>query len=224
VNTLIAVVLTRVLAAPVQSWLAAFDGQPVELLTGGSMAWPRARRRANEREKFMRARDMALGGGYDALLLVQDDVIVPPDALPRLQAVLAGGADVAYSLAVRRDAGHHWSALLEMRGEHHLLALSEDETRARAVWGGVLDVPGIALYCTLINRRALRAMTCEIRGIHAADWYMAEDWQAAGLVQRCDTGCRVGHQLDADTVLWPSLDAPVHWLYRAEPAGEGVPA
>lgn len=222
-NVLTCVVYTRNMPAPRASWRATF-GNDYHLLPGGSMDWPRAERRRNELEKFMTARFMALTGGYDALLLVQDDVIVSPDALQRLSAVLVGGADVAYSLAVRRDGGHHWSALTEMDGEDVGRALSEDEQRARKAWGRVIDVDGIALYCTLINRRALEVMTGEMRGMHAADWYMAEDWKRAGLVQRCDTACRVGHQIDAHTVLWPALDGEAAWWYRAEPVTQGVGA
>jgi hypothetical protein len=218
-RVLVCVPFTRYLPECVASWQVAFDRRDVELLYGGSMDWDRPARRANEAQKFAQARAAALADGSDALLLVQDDVVVPPGTLDRLIAAMRGGADVVYALAVRRDAGHHLSAAVELDGEEHLVALDE---APGAMDGRVhlLDVDGIGMFCTLLNRAALGVMTCEMRGRHAADWYAAQEFKRAGLRQVCDTAACVGHQVEPGVTLWPDLDGALH--YRTEYSGEAV--
>jgi hypothetical protein len=117
--------------------------------------------------------------------------------------------------------------------------------RAREAWGNIVDVAGLGMGCTLINRNVLE--TLEFRLFDGrADWLADEvsaagqktgldlnphrrmiemvhdDWLLAleakhhGFVQRAHMGVVCGHIETEGTILWPSLSAPS--LFYAEAA------
>lgn len=149
--------------------------------------------------KQRRARILALGGGYDALLNIEDDIIVPPNTLPELDAV---GADVAYGLAVWRNYPHKWSATFEAVWDSHIDTLDDDMEAARAAWGGPIPTLGCGLFCTLIRRHVLEAFDFRRVGPAAADWGLAFDTRDYGFTQMTHTGVVCGH-IDGDEALWP---------------------
>lgn len=165
--------------------------------------------------KLRTAKTMALAGGYEALWLIDDDNILPVDALPRLVAVLEGGCQIAYGLNCWRNAPHRWSATFD-RTDSTIDTLDMHPDLARAAWGGVIDVLGIGFYCTLVSRRALEATPLEIRGGLANDCYASDDWKAAGMVSRCDTGLVCGHMLDPHSSVWPCRPNGDGTTYRME--------
>ena len=55
----------------------------------------------------MRRGQWRFAGGFDALLLVENDMILPPDALLKMAAV---DADVVYGLYVNRHGWRKWLA------------------------------------------------------------------------------------------------------------------
>lgn len=180
--------------------------------------------------KYQRGRDILLAGDYDAMLTVEDDMIVPADAAQRLWAT---GADVAYGLYVwRRDRNHLWSAYTELT-EDHGTSLSQDYDAAREAWGKVIEVQGIGNGCTLIRRHVLERINFEHRGNACCDWYLALDARYAGFRQVCDTAVVCGHmaagteemrsfpivigQAPVPRIYWPDNDAAgLGKLYRVE--------
>jgi hypothetical protein len=147
---------------------------------------------------------MALELGFDALMLIDDDQILPPDALERL---IACDADIAYGLTVLRKQPNVWSAALTL-GEpntHVWLNHPDHAVYARRIFGQVIDCAGLGSFCTLIKRRVLEAAPFERRGVHAVDWYTACDAQRLGFTQRCDTGLLCGHVTDEGTA-YPALN------------------
>jgi hypothetical protein len=172
-------------------------------------------------DKYNAGRTKALEGGYDAMLTIESDMVVPQDAITRL---LACDADVAYGMYIFRRMPYAWSAYSYMFEEARMtgIPLSNVPERARADWGKVVDVDGVGLGCTLIKRHVLEASPFRADGgLHAdgtrshCDWYFAIDVLNAGFTQRCDTGLLCGHitELDRDgkvnpSVLWPDIDAP----------------
>ena len=167
--------------------------------------------------KLAIAREMTLAQDYDALWLVEADVIVPPDALDRLTAA---DADIAYGLYCGRLEGV-WLCLpvLDANGGPSLSATPE---RARALWGTVIESGGLHTGCTLIRRRVLEAIEfrCpDVRKRWAPDFYLAQDAQKAGFRQVHDLGVVCGHEVKPGVVYWPDPDAAN--LYRIE--GETMP-
>lgn len=170
-------------------------------------------RYARTTRKYALAQQLALAGGYDALLLIDDDQVIPDDAYTSLIAL---DSDVAWGLTVWRNAPHSWSAIVEAEGDDHCVPLDTRPELARAVWGGPVDVVGCGNFCTLIRRRALEATPFERRGRHGCDWYFAQDCVRHGFTLRADTGLHVGH-IDGERILWPVMEpAPIGPTWRAE--------
>lgn len=171
----------------------------------------------NITDKYNRGRDMALDLEYEAMLCLEDDMVVPPDALTRL---LALDADIAYGLTVWRHGRPGWSARLSLDGAGRVANLSDDPAAARAAWGKVIDVAGVGTFCTLIKRRVLEALPSRLDPQWPSlccDWWLSVDAQAQGFSQRADLGVVCGHITMEPTprVLWPAVDSPTR-LWRVE--------
>ncbi len=157
--------------------------------------------------KYSRAREMALTGGYDALLTVEADMVVPPITLERLTLV---EADVAYGLYCSRHGRYQWLAYLVVQ-ERGGTSITVRRDLMESAWGRVIEVQGVGLGCTLIWRRVLEQIPFRCPTIRVAnDWYFALDCLAAGVVQKCDCGVVCGHitQEPSPRVVWPTIDDP----------------
>jgi len=173
--------------------------------------------------QYNEARRLTLEGGYDALLTIECDMLPPSNAIRRLRNT---AADVAYGLYILRRPPWEWNAYSVMEGMA-AWPLANVPARARAEWGEVVDVDGIGLGCTLIQRRALEVMHFRASGLlhqdgnrSYCDWYAAEDWRAAGMTQRCDLSVICGHihpqdeqGRDRPSIIWPTGKPP---FYRFE--------
>lgn len=152
--------------------------------------------------KYQKGRSMALGGGYDYLFCIEDDIIVPESALLDL---LALGTDVAYGLTVYRREPYSWSAGLESGpGQRHVPVTDYADN-----WGEVIPVEGCGLFCTLINRRTLAAVPFRRQGERCCDFDFAVDVKAHRLTQLCDTRVVCKHITDEGDIVWPSKDGYV---------------
>lgn len=170
--------------------------------------------------QYNEARRLVLDNGYDSLLTVECDMLPPPNAIRRLRNC---NADIAYGLYVLRRPPWEWNAYSVMEGMA-AWPLSKVEDRAGIEWGEVVDVDGIGLGCTLIQRRALEVMRFRADGLlHSdgnrsyCDWYASEDWRAAGFTQRCDTSVVCGHIHPQDeqghprpSIIWPIGEPPFY--------------
>lgn len=166
--------------------------------------------------KYNEARRLALDGGFDALLCVEADMVVPPDALAKLGQV---DADVITALYVSRHSDHSWYVYDEIDTDRSTARCrTPDMTpeRAREVWGNVVATKGGALGCTLIRRRVLERLTFRNEGAIPNDWWFALDAWRAGFRQAAHCGVACGH-IDAArrVILYPDIDAPL--FYREVP-------
>lgn len=170
----------------------------------------------NIQVKYEEARQLALARDYEALLTLESDMIVPPDALMKLAEV---EADVVYGLYVWRGPIPFWNAYSHL--SHHIgRSMTMDRERARESWGKVVEVAGIGHGCTLIHRRVLEALPFRLADDmdYCCDWTMGLDCQAQGFVQKAHLGVICGHiRKDEPKVAWP--DITKHNFYRwAKPA------
>lgn len=161
--------------------------------------------------KHQQARRRALEQGFDALMLVEADMVVRPDCLDRLAALVeSGAADIAYSLYVSRST-RMWLLFdeVERTGGKSILVWPQ---RARAAWGQVVASEGAGLGATLIGRDALARLDFRLDEgtAFADDWAFALDAKRLGLRQVHDCGCPSGHIIaEAEgqtTVAWPHVD------------------
>ena len=170
-----------------------------------------AHRWINVTHKYQAARRMALEGDYDALMCIEDDIIVPADALQKL---IAADADIAYGMVTWRREPHCWSAAyVSGPGESDHITFDMDMNKARAAWGRVIDVIGCGLFCTLIRRNVLEAIDFRLPSTaRCCDFYFAWDAYVAGFTQRCDTTVLCGHIMEDGRVVY----ADVEMRYRYE--------
>ncbi len=91
--------------ASIEDALEAYDGPVDWMISSGDN--PHERAFDNVVYQHNKARQFALDNGYDALLSIEADMIVPPDAIGRL---IDCDADIAYGLYVWRHKLARWSA------------------------------------------------------------------------------------------------------------------
>ncbi len=162
------------------------------------------------------ARQTVLTGGYDALLSVESDMVVPPDALSRLVAL---EADIGYSLYCWRRGNYRWSAYTEL-DKTTGKSICEGPDMGRNSWGKALDVAGVGMGCTLVKRRVLEALTFRVeeqtKAHISCDWWLAYDAAQTGFSQRADLGVVCGHASYTPTprIVWPTNEGERH--YRIE--------
>ena len=156
----------------------------------------------NITDKYNAAREAALGGEYDALLTLDWDMIVPPDALTKLAGL---DTDVAYGLYVMGREFPVWNAYHELDAITGL-SLSKQRAKAEEAWGRAVEVKGIGHGCTLVRRHVLEALEWRLddRLDLCSDWWFGLDCFAKGFVQVCDTTVLCGH-IRNDVVLWPDV-------------------
>lgn len=166
----------------------------------------------NLADKLNQAAQLAIAGDYAGMLIVEADMIVPPDALLCMAEV---DADIVYGLYCSRTAGGHpW---LYCTHVDEFGSTWPSVAQRVAAWRRVVPSAGIGTGCTLISLKALTRLP-EFRGDDAGgfapDWYLAIDAARLGLTQAHHMGVVCGHIIDADHVLWPDVDKPD--LYRID--------
>ncbi|MCB1717494.1 MAG: hypothetical protein KDK05_20415 [Candidatus Competibacteraceae bacterium] len=153
--------------------------------------------------KHNEARRLTLDGGYDALLHIDADMVVPADTVKRLCAV---GADVVYGLYVSRQTPSRWLCFVNKAMTTTLDQVPPSNTDYVRSFGAGLG-------CTLIHRRVLEQIEFRHNGQTGSDWWFAIDAANYGFRQMHDLGCVCGH-IDRNRVLWP--DASTEEMYRVE--------
>lgn len=166
---------------------------------------PHENKTGNVLKQYQWARAHVLDNGFDALLTIEHDMIVPHDALTKLADT---PAPVVYGLYMFRHASPTLNAFRAVQApamDQTLTMFPDELKRARAAiaW----PVSGLGFGCTLIHREVLERI--EMRspnGGYYPDGGLANDCQRLGIKQiaRFDVEC--GHICDDGHVLWPDLD------------------
>lgn len=168
-------------------------------------------------EKFRMARQLTLQGGYDALLTVEDDMLIPPESFLVLQSL---GADIAYGLYVGRSIARHPWLVAYRLNYTRVKFLSDKPEAARNAWGKIIDSYGLGMGCTLIRRHVLEQIDFRVMSGpgwghgKANDWYFSLDAREKGFSQQTHLGLVCGHIRPNGMVLWP--DPTQDGLYRQE--------
>lgn len=170
--------------------------------------------------KYSRAQRLFRGWDADAMLVIEDDIIPPPDALEKL---IAAGGDMAFGLylfrrtqrpvvnACRYVAGNTWPDE----------SLSLHPEALAAAWGKVIRVSGLGLGCLLIHRHVLHGVQFRDAGNTYCDFSFGVDVLRAGYEIRCDLSVLCGHKCPDGTILWPTQSG--HTITQGEPSTWHLP-
>ncbi len=124
-----------------------------------------------------------LAAGYDALMLIESDIIPPPDCIAKLAAL---DAEVAIGLYVGRRGEPVWNVLTPWNGK---MGQSLSFTKGgRKAWGKVIETSGCGFGCALIRGKGLEIMPRDPGKGSYCDWPWYEDLQNRGgrvMAARC---------------------------------------
>jgi hypothetical protein len=142
-----------------------------------------------------KARRHFLAANYDAMLIVESDIIPPADALTKLVSL---DADVAGGLYVMRHGAPVANAFVHVPEQD-----SPGTYMLKAELDGVQKTNGVCMGITLIHRHVIEAVPFKMHDTAAPDWAFMTDCNAAGYVTLCDTSIRCGHKKPSGEILWP---------------------
>lgn len=189
-----------------QQWTGGYDvlfgrDNPYPVDDGG---------RANILRQYNHARDIMLQGRYDALFIVECDVIPPKDALERL-AVLP--ADIAYGeYLFRRPYRQSFDGdlLYNVNVQRHVIGPYPDESMSLhedewyETFGKVCRCTGSGLGIVLIWRQVLEKIQFAYGDNSHCDTRFTQDAHQAGYTMMADRSVRCGHKQPDGTILWPA--------------------
>lgn len=159
--------------------------------------------RANILHQYQQGRQVFLRGNWDAMLVVESDIIVMPDALTRLAAQ---DADLAYGLYVFRSEPQmvnlfeRYPGKARNHGESLTVSLAK---YAAFLEKGSAPVSGGGLGLVLIRRKVLEQIDFRHEGeVTHCDSFFTMDVYAAGFTMQ-GVATRCGHKTPEGQVLWP---------------------
>jgi hypothetical protein len=155
--------------------------------------------------KYRKARQKVLSEGYDALLTIEHDMIIPEDALVKM---LNTDAVVVYGLYLFRHINPILNALRAVKAQWADMSLSFfPEIVEKAANQGWIECSGAGYGCTLIHRQALERLDFHRteNGHPCSDMPFATDCLREGFKQICRFDVLCGHIKPDGEVLWPSL-------------------
>ena len=158
--------------------------------------------RVNILHQYQEARRLFLAGNDDLLLIIEDDIIPPSDALLKLAAL---DADVAYGVYRFRKSNvinvyERYPG--EARNVGESLSLHPAKLR-EAVRARVTKCSGGGLGCTLLRRSVLMALDFRHEETAHCDTYFNRDLLRGGFKQMADMRVVCGHVSETGRVLWP---------------------
>lgn len=154
----------------------------------------------NTASKHIFARELFLRGNYEAMLTIDSDIIIPSNALERLNNV---EADIVFGLYVNRPSSRHcWM----LRFGDELGSKIYTPEFMHSVWNKIVPSDGLGNGCTLIRRKVLEAIEVKYAELSANDCYFAKDAKAAGFRLMTDCSVICGHIINNNEIAWPDPD------------------
>jgi len=185
---------------------------PLEYLFTRDNPYGEEEPRRNVFHAYEKAWVECLRGGYDALLTVESDMVVPPDALTKLLAV---DAPVAYGLYCTRRGSHDWMTYINTANNGFpWKQLSRRPKMRREWWGQVHECVGAGFGCTLIQREAVERTVFDVDAQGWPDFQLSRQCNNQDIAQVCDLSVVCGHiKREPRAVVWPRAEVGRHfWL------------
>lgn len=151
---------------------------------------------------YQKAERIVKAENYDYLFTVEQDMIVPPDALSKLMAL---DADIAYGVYCFRK-GKPTINITRTDKQQESYGLYHNLRDWRKVFGKPVDCNGLGFGCTLIKRSVFDVLNFHSVPGHDGDTQLAHDAKRLGLKQMADTSVLCGHKRPDGTVVWPDAD------------------
>lgn len=146
-----------------------------------------------------KARDVFLNGNYDAMFVVESDMLPPYDALERLANV---DADIAGGLYVMRQwAGATNAMVYDPSSPLNLSATPLHQFKDV----DLLRTNGVSCGCVLIRREVLKEISFHAELPLPPDSPFMRDCNSAGFVTVCDATVICGHKTENGQVLYPEI-------------------
>lgn len=163
---------------------------------------------ANHFHQYQRGRELLLRGPYDAMLVIESDIIPPPDTIKRLAAL---DVDVAYGCYVFRNNRCPVVNIFEAYPEKNGIrsrnvgeSLTVRGLWADAVKAGVIKCSGAGFGCVLIKRHVIEEVPFRLIPTNGhCDTPWTRDVWRAGFSMMADTRVLCGHKDEDGTILWP---------------------
>lgn len=161
-------------------------------------------KRENILGQYQRGRELFLNGGYDAMLIIESDIIPPADALKKLDALQADWATGVYVMRHGNpvlnvtERYNYGGARTKNRGE----PLRDDSLRA-ALKRGQTECSGGGIGCVLIRRHVIEAIPWRLGWTADCDHWFNNDVWDAGYLMMADMSVICGHKKPDGTILWP---------------------
>ena len=161
----------------------------------------------NHLHQFQRGREMFLAGSYDAMLVIESDIIPPVDTLEKLAALDADCAYGVYRFRASNVINVYERYPQPARNMGESLSVHPRKLKA-AVKQGIYPCSGAGFGCILIKRNVVEEMPFYVRwpkhGAHC-DTPWNEGVYQAGYSQIADMSVICGHKTPEGEVLWPDL-------------------
>lgn len=165
----------------------------------------------NVAKQYQKARLRTLNESFDALLTIEDDMVIPSDAIVKLADVPY--ADIVYGVYLFKMEAP--PPLLNINRFEHLnkrgKSLSYFPTEMEQAWEQkIIRCSGMGQGCMFVKRKVLEKI--EFTSPPHPDYYpdgpFANDCQRYGFSQYAHFGVECGHIQADGSVLWPHLHDP----------------
>lgn len=161
--------------------------------------------RRNILHQYQIGRERFLAGDGEALLIVESDIIPPPESLERLAALEADCAYGVYRFRVSNVVNVFERYPGQPRNEGESLSLHPAKLR-QAVRAGRVACSGGGLGCVLVRREVLETIAFRLEGDTGhCDGFFNLDVLRSGFSQMADMSVVCGHKTERGEILWPRL-------------------
>jgi len=155
--------------------------------------------------QYRRARKTFLQGPWDAMLIIESDLVPPPDTLKKLAALQSDCSYGVYRFRVSNVINIFEKYPGKSKNLGQSLSIKKPLLK-RAVALGKYPCSGAGLGCILIRRQVLESLDFRLeRNMAHCDTYFNQDVLQAGFTQMADFTVICGHKDLDGVVLWPEL-------------------
>jgi hypothetical protein len=211
----------RLEAETVQAVLALEWDGPLSWLFQRDNPYGDSRPKGNQLHQYQRGREAFLRGSYDAMLVIESDIIPPKDALKRLAGL---GADCGYGVYQFRRSRIINIFELYPTAEVHNVGESlsiKPHLIARALRDGKIPCSGGGLGICLIRRRVLEKIEFRLpdgEGGGFCDSLFTDDVLHNGFTSLADMRAVCGHKDTDGVIYWPEYAVKPDADYVSPPA------